>query len=422
MRAINKILVPAIFSLLSLGIFQDAFAASNDPAGLATTLAEIDASPADEGIRFSCDPDRLGHIKTGMATYSASLGIAPDLVVTRTDQTNGTLVFTLNTPKDDFDTLRLRDRPEFAIRDRIVRLPAKNEEMRRVVTVSKKEILLALLQHGRLTEFSGENCDLNALKEQVGIRQNIVAWSENLNWVWPNGGASKWNAKYWHHGTPLPGVPLHAAFGDVFKNQGKYSIGCYTAAKLVMAQGVLDYYRRVKNDPSRQKLVEARLAFDQDPLVGVEPGEMWSFEKDFDPGELARPGKILQIQYAVAPKNFVPGDWVYLLNSDPVSSRKTGYEGSNAIYLGRNKFVDFYNDNRHSYTYRQKLDEVYQWRNGVFSRSRDSAKIQPLSGVNFEQLGKLPAEGGLVMNFRVFPYPFAPSEGAEIHRSPLPPD
>lgn len=406
-RAIIGTLVPAIFFLLSLGCFLDAIAAENDPAGLAISPAPSSVFPVDEGIRFTCTPDRLGDIKAGMARYLASVGISPDLVVTRTNLTNGSLVFTLSTPKDDTDTLRLKNRPELAIHDVVVRLPAKNGKMRKVVTVSRKEILLALLQHGRLTEFSGENCDLDTLKDVVGIRQNIVAWSENLNWVWPDGGVAEWNAKYWHRGTPLPDVPLHVAIGDVFKNQNKYSIGCYTATKLVMVQGVLDYYRRVRRDPVRLKLIEARLDFDQDPLVDVEPGKMWSFEKDFDPGKLVRPGKILQIQYGVAPGNFVPGDWVYLLNSDSVSSRKTGYEGSNAIYLGRNTFDDYYNDNGHAYTYRQKLDEVYQWRNGVFSRSRDSAKIKPLSEEEFQQLGKPPAEGGLVMDFRVFPYSFA---------------
>jgi hypothetical protein len=147
---------------------------------------------------------------------------------------------------------------------------------------------------------------------------------------------------------------------------------------------------------------------------------MWSFEKDFDANELSRPGKILQIQYGVAAKNFVPGDWIYVLNTDPVSSQKTGYEGSNAIYLGRNMFDDYYNDNRHSYTYRQKLDEVHQWRNGVFSRSRDAEKIRPISGEDLEHLGKPPAEGGLVMDFRVFPYPLARGEGLETSPSSLP--
>jgi len=81
-----------------------------------------------------------------------------------------------------------------------------------------------------------------------------------------------------------------------------------------------------------------------------------------------------------------------------------GVEGSNFIYLGRNKFDDYYNDNGHSYTYKQKLNEVYQWRNGVFSRHRDASKMRPLSQEELDQLGKAPSEDGLVMEFRVSPY------------------
>ncbi len=406
MRIIYKIIALIALPMLLLGIGLDAFSASDDSSTLTTSLIENDAPYADEGIRFSCNLSRLNHIKSSMAAYLSALGIAPNLVLTKMDQSNSLLTFTLNTPKDDFDTLQLKYMPEYAIRDVTVLLPGKNGEMRKVVTVSKKEILLAFLQHGRLTEFSGANCDMNALIEQVNIRQNIVAWSGHLNWIWPDGGPAKWNEKYWHQGTPLPNVPLHAAFGDALINQKKYAIGCYTAAKLVIVQGVLDYYRRIKSDQLQLKLVEARLVLDQEPLMDIEPGEMWSFEKDFDSQKLTRPGKILKIQHHVAPRNFVPGDWVYILNTDPISSQKTGYEGSNAIYLGRNKFVDYYNDNHHAYTYQQKLDEVYQWRNGVFSRSRDSDKIKPLSKEDYEQLGKPPSESGLVQSFRVFPNRF----------------
>lgn len=385
-------------------------------------LGIVPAASADEGIRFTCAPNSLGRIESGMAAYLADLKIDPGWVVKKADLTRGTLVYTLNTPEDDADTLHLKERPEYAIHEQIVRLPMRNGKTRKVSTVSQKEILLALLQHGRLTEFSGGNCTLEALKELVGVRQNIVAWSENLDWVWPDGGPAEWNAKYWRDGTPLPGVPLQVALDDAFHQPHKYSIGCYTAAKLIMVQGILDYFRRVEKRPSRRKLIEARLAFDRDPLLNVEPGKMWSFEKDFDPGELSRPGKLLQIQYSVAPRNFVPGDWAYLLNTDPVSARKTGYEGSSAIYLGRNKFNDDYNDNGHAYTYREKLNEVYQWRNGVFSRTRDGAKARLLSREDFERLSKPPAEGGLVMDFRVFPLFFAQDGLPELEQSSLPPD
>ncbi len=229
-----------------------------------------------------------------------------------------------------------------------------------------------------MTIFKDKACSIEALSDHVGVRQNIVAWAEHLNWVWPNGGHAKWNAKYWTRGTPNPGVSLHAAVMDVFLHQNKYGIGCYTATKLVIVQGTLDYYSRVKHDPVRTRRVEDALLADGDPLVGIEPGSMWSFEKDFDTNEMGRKGKLLKLSASVASGNFVPGDWGYLLNTDATTEQKTGYEGSNTIYLGRNRFDDYYNDNKHSYTYEQKLDEVYQWRNGVFSRLRDAKKIKPL--------------------------------------------
>jgi hypothetical protein len=374
----------------------------------ADPLAE--KTSTDSGIRFSCSPSHLAVIESGMDAYLSTLQIARVLVVKKSDITQGSLLYTLNTPADDVNTLGFKDRPELQIRDDVVTLPILHKKSKRIHTVSKKEILLALLQHGRLTEFSGKACDIAALQDHVAIRQNTVAWAENLTWVWPDGDAAQWNERYWSQGTPKPGVSLHVALNDVFVNQQKYSIGCYTATKLVVIQGVLDYYRRIKHSPAQLELIEDRLLADHDPLVGIEPARMWDFEKDFDPQELNRPGKLLKIKHDVEPLNFVPGDWIYFLNTDPVTYEKTGYEGSNAIYLGRNKFDDYYNDNHHSYTYFQKLNEVYQWRNGVFSRVRDFAKIKPLSAEDIERLSKRPTEGGLLKSIRVSPYFFAYEE------------
>ncbi|BBJ00283.1 hypothetical protein FGKAn22_19750 [Ferrigenium kumadai] len=392
-------------------------AAAVTPQHPENMAAQINA-PADEGIRFSCHPSRLKAIEAGMSAYLSTLKVAPSLIVKKTDRVNGIAVYTLNTPKGDTSTLDVNDRPELQIRDAIVFLPAKQGKKRKVVTVSKKEILLTLLQHGRLTEFKGDACDVQALKEHIGIRQNITAWAEDLNWVWPDGSPAKWNDKYWDHGTPKPGYPLHEALNDVFMNQDKYSIGCYTASKLLMVQGVLDYFRRIKKDRVQQERVKQRLLADHDPLRYIEPGRMWDFEKDFDPRELHRPGKLLKIEYRIAPKNFVPGDWVHFLNTDPASYRKTGYEGSNPIYLGRNKFADYFNDHHHSYTYQQKLDEVYQWRNGVFSRLRDAEKIKPLTPEDVEILSRPPSEGGLLTDMRVFPYFFGYEDLPELAARP----
>jgi hypothetical protein len=145
-------------------------------------------------------------------------------------------------------TLSLAERPELAIKEEAVLVPAKNNKTRKLNTVSKKEILLALLHPGRLTEFRGKACDVQALVDHVGIRQNTVIWAEVLEWGWPEGGPAKWNSRYWVNGTPKLRTPLHKALNDMFFEQGKYEIGCYAATKVVFAQGALDYYRRVKGD------------------------------------------------------------------------------------------------------------------------------------------------------------------------------
>jgi hypothetical protein len=105
----------------------------------------------------------------------------------------------------------------------------------------------------------------------------------------------------------------------------------------------------------------------------------------------------------VASGNFIPGDWIYLLNTDAKSYQKTGYEGSNAIYLGMGKFSDYYNDHEHSFSFQQKSNEVYQWRNGVFSRSRDAAKVRPLTADDYERLRKSPGDGGILLAHRLVP-------------------
>ncbi len=387
-----------LFVLLFFPLF--AIAGSTQPPDLIMPVV-------DSGIRFSCESGRIDRIESGMDAYLSSLGIAADLVVKKAQKVQGVLHYTLNTPETDFNTLDFSERLELNIHDEVVTLPDRHGGHKTISTVSKKEIVLALLQHGRLTEFNGVACEIEALKDHVAIRQNTVAWAEKLSWVWPDGGYAKWNSKYWMRGTPNPNYSLHEALNDVFLNQEKYSIGCYTATKLVMIQGVLDYYRRIKQSPGQLELVEDRLTIDKDPLASIEPAKMWAAEKGFDPQDMNLPGKLLKIKHGVMPMNFVPGDWIYLLNTDPLTHEKTGYEGSNAIYLGRNKFDDYYNDNQHSYSYLQKLDEVYQWRNGVFSRLRDAEKIRPLIPQDIERLSLSPAEGGLLKAIRVTPYFFA---------------
>jgi hypothetical protein len=360
---------------------------------------------AQADVLFRC-PAQLATLQQDAAEYLQAQGIPASQISQTVDTRFGELTLALTTPLDDTRTLDFFMRPEFSLATERVRLPAAGGRMREVNTVSRKEIMLALLQHGRMTIFKDKACSMEALSDHVGVRQNIVAWAEHLNWDWPNGGPAKWNKKYWTRGTPNPGVSLHKAVMDVFLHQDKYAMGCYTATKLVVVQGTLDYYSRIKRDPERTRSVEDALLADGEPLVGIEPGSMWSFEKDFDTQDMAQKGKLLKLHSSVASGNFVPGDWSYILNTDPVSVEKTGYEGSNAIYLGRNRFDDYYNDNNHSYTYEQKLDEVYQWRNGVFSRARDAKKIKRLTAEEQALLSNTPDDGGIELDIRVVPRHF----------------
>ncbi len=356
-------------------------------------------------VQFHC-PAQLDALQHEVAVYLQTLNIPAALVAQTVNSETGELTLALTTPPDDTRTLDFGKRPEFALSTERVRLPTAKGGMRALNIVSKKEIMLALLQHGRKTVFKDQACTIEALADHVGVRQNIVAWAKKMNLVWPNGGKARWNKKYWNRGTPKPGVSVHAAVMDVFMHQQKYGIGCYTAAKLVMMQGTLDYYHRIKRDVESTRHVEETLLADGEPLVGIEPGKMWSFEKDYDAEQMGHKGKLARLQTDVAVGNFVPGDWGYILNTDPVSGQKTGYEGSNAIYLGGNRFSDYYDDNNHSYTYEEKLDEVYQWRNGVFSRSRDAKKIKPLSAEELALLGTTPANGGLQLDIRAVPRNF----------------
>ena len=373
--------------------------------GMSILVVACCVGNAQADVLFRC-PAQLTTLQHDVSDYLQALKIPASQVSQTVDTRFGELTIALTTPMNNTLTLDFFKHPEFSLTKERVSLPAAKSKVHVLHIVSRKEIMLALLQHGRMTTFKDKACSIEALSDHVGVRQNIVAWAEHLHLVWPNGGSAQWNTKYWTRGTPNPGVSVHTAVTDVFFHQDKYSIGCYTAAKLVIVQGMLDYYNRIKRDPERTHKVEEALLADGDPLVGIEPGSMWNFEKDFDEEQIAHKGKLLKLITTVAAGNFVPGDWGYFVNTDSSSQLKTGYEGSNVIYLGRNRFDDFYDDHNHSYTYEQKLDEVYQWRNGVFSRQRDANKIKPLTAEEQAMLGNIPEDGGLQLDIRAVPRQF----------------
>lgn len=370
-------------------------------------LAESDPTkiPQKDGVIFSCKKDEIVKLKSEMAKYFIELGIDSKQVVVK-GSTDGTKIgFALNTPADDTNTLNLGSRKELQIKDEIVELPIKGGKLRKVTTVSKKEIAFALFQHGRRTEFQDSGCNIQTFKDHIGIRQNTAAWTEHLGWGFPDGRASSWNPKFWDD-SPMPKRgPLHEAINDLFINQDRYSMGCYSASKSVMAQGILDYYARIRPDPEKLAKVEKAMLADKAPLSDIEPGTSWDFVKSMTEEDLKQPGKILTVQKGVAPKNFIPGDWSYIKNTDGPSSEMSGYEGSNAVYLGRNHFDDYYGEMKHKhYTFEEKINEVYQWRYGVFTASESSRKKRKeLTPEEFDKLLENPENGGILIDHRIEP-------------------
>ena len=354
------------------------------------------------GLIFECGADKRNQLKSELNAYQQELGV--DASVYEVHESGTRLRLSLKDPSV-YGTLYLRWDPKYNITEERISLPTA-KGLAEIETVSRKEILLALMHQGRETVFAGNACHINALKEHVQIRQMIVAWSEHLHWSFPDGSSAQWNQQYWDQGNLKPGASLDKAMRDFFIQPDKCSIGCYTATKIVIIQGILDYFRRVKKDDAMADAIINRLKSDDDVLVGIEPGAMWSFQKPINPEEQKRLGKLLKIQAQVAPMNFIPGDWVYFVNTDKDSSEKDGYEGSNSIYMGRASFDDFYNDNEHHYLYNEKIQNIYNWRNGVFSRSRDYQRVRTLSAEQVHQFGLSPEEGGFLLKNRAIPYFF----------------
>lgn len=357
------------------------------------------------GIVFDCPGSDLEALSRNTDSYFKSLGISPSTYTVQRNPALGQLSFQLADHRGGTDTLELIDLPEFNLREEVVKLPSQHKS-KSVVTVSRKEIVLAMMQRGRQTKFAGRACTVDALKDQVGVRQNIVAWTESAEWAWVDGRHARWNDKYWVAGNYKSKYPLQEALSNIFVQPDRYFFGCYTATKLLIAHAMLDYYQRIKHDKTTTEFLIRRLLTDKDPLSTIEPGNMWSFEADYDAMTSSPVGKLIHLTGPVPHDNFIPGDWVYFVNPDHVSARKNGYEGANAIYLGRGLFSDYYNDNHHRFTFREQLDEVYQWRHGVFNRPRDNHKIQPLSAVELDALSRSITQGGLQLDYRGVPYDF----------------
>lgn len=387
-------------------IIPKMFDIGRDIALAKKTSKKLSTKTVAGGIIFECSAQESKILNKELLAYLKELNISRNLYQIKKTQVRSKQNTKLNIhlkPKfSEMSTIAFKDIPEFAIQDDDVLIPALNNKTQTIKTVSKKEIILAMMQVGRETVFTQDQCHLSALKELVGIRQNIATWGQNLDWYFPE-HESEWNPKYWDHGTPLKSQKLGDSLTDLFLNPRLYSIGCYTAAKMVMIQGLYDYYNRINPNEAKLKKIEERLWSDNDPIVNLEPGHAWDFYPKMTEEEKATPGKILTVQKKVPYKHIIPGDWVYMFNVPDIMTVERGYEGSNAIYLGRNQFTDYYNLHGHYYSFEALIDKVYQWRNKVFNRPADNKNIKPLQKEDLYKLAKTPQENGIFIDYRIYP-------------------
>lgn len=365
---------------------------------LFTSVKANASSEPDYGLLFKCSPEQLNLVSNEVDRVINDFSLSNFVIKKRLDNSLSVYISKQFIAQS---TLYVKNNPIFDINDEKITKIINGKIITKKI-VSQKEILTSLLSPGRLTVLSGDaSCSPNTLKKLLTIRQNIVFWGSDPNWGWPNGEKAEWNESLWDKGTPKNIVK---AFDDLFSNPQNYKIGCYTATKAVYIQAYLDTYRN--NYPNELGLVINALNSDAEPFVNVEPQRMWYFENDYVFTDSDRFGKLLTINEHVAANNFIAGDWVYMRNTDPNSNEKVGYEGSNTVYLGSGMFSDYYDDHMGGYPYERKLDEVFQWRNGVFSRSADLNKIELLNSNQRFSLTLSPEDGGIVEKYRIEPLLF----------------
>lgn len=360
------------------------------------------ASDFNDGINFSCETNKIINIEQKFDNLLQDFKIK-QYVIKNVNYKDGKLQYKLS--QEIADPTKIQK--EFNLKGDIVEIPTLGNKNKKVQVPSLGEILIAKMNPGRNFTYKNDFCSFETLYDNIKIRQNTVAWISQVEWVWPDGDDAFLNKRYWNPNFTLKNNRnFTRAVDDIFINQKKYGFGCNFAAKISMTQGLFDYYKRIKKDNKMVSLLEQRMARDKDHLEKIDP--------EYDAEKTDNNGKLLKVKYGFNKKNIVPGDWMYFENTDPKTKEKLGYEGSNSIYLGQNKFNDFYNDNNHFYSLEEKLDEVYQWRNEVFSRSRDAEKIKHLTHEYLMSLLNTPKEGGLLRDYRVTHYNFINKNGKLI--------
>jgi len=348
----------------------------------------------ENGLVFSGQSDQIGLVKAQMDQLLKQMGWTANQVLVRESVGGERISYTLNSAPGDTNTFVLSQRPQLGIGPEIISYVNRQGEKKTLALVSQKEILATMLQAGRAFLFSGPNCRVELLKEQIALRQNVVYWGMRADWVFPEDKLYRYNtADYWQvmkgdEWTLKPGVKASEAIADAFVGKFSYQIGCTSACRFIFTHGIFDFYQAVQANPS----VTARLGQlldSQRPFIDIAP--------KVDRNRIVvKGGRLMERHTDVPCDNWVPGDWGWIRNDDNKSAEELGSEGCNIIYAGGGYFVNYYPE-RPPKTLDQAIKRVYGWRFGL-----EESELE-LPADLMDQLRRDPRADGMLRDVRDFP-------------------
>lgn len=342
------------------------------------------------GVRFTCEKSKLENIKTEMTKLFERFEWSSETFQIVATREGRSLDFQLNLEPEQTDTLNIASRPELKIKDEGLRFKEIDGSETVTTNVSDAQIVASLMNPGRLTEFKGEACSFEDFLNHVATRKAIAASGRMANMRFSGATRTQFNSKYWETETQRyfklkEGADLTEALQDALLNRREYDMGCTIATNIISAAGIMNYYKNIKKDEGKATELAQKLG-----------------SKIFDtiePSWTTGPSPILERQTGVAPRNWIPGDWGYIRNTDKVSAEAAyGDEGKNIIFIGNGTFSKYYLRAR-PVTLEFNLKQVYQWRFDASNR----APFDPEWDALILTLEKDPSDGGLLRHVRDVP-------------------
>lgn len=349
------------------------------------------------GLVFIGRSDQIGQVKIQMQQLLKQMGWTANQVLMR-EATGGEWVsYVLNSAPGDTNTFDLSRQPHLAIAPEAITYVNRKGEKKSLALVSQKEILATMLQTGRAFLFSGPNCRVELLKEQIALRQNVVYWGLRADWVFPEDKLYRYNtADYWQvmkgdDWTLKPGVKASEAIADAFVGKFSYQIGCTSACRFIFAHGIFDFYRAVQPNTAAMTRL-AQLLDNQRPFIDIAP----TVDRN---KVVVKEGRLMERSADVPWNHWVPGDWGWIRNDDDKSAEELGSEGCNIVYAGGGYFVNYYPE-RPPKTLDQAISRVFGWRSGL-----EESELELPADIT-EQLRQDPRSGGMLRDVRDFPRTF----------------